>query len=184
MRKENKETKRGFTLVEVLIAISIIAVILISILSFRIYYNNYLQSLIIKNNLKAAIAKAYYNSIFKGEEFPSNPPSINNHLRDIKGKDSFSFNLDKMKITYSTLKFQRIRYNEDYEAIITTQNCNVLYKYKNKEINFDMDLPFVCYRKIPHIPRDPREPGYGTDPNNPQDPIGNNLEFIFAAKSF
>lgn len=173
-------TQKGFTLVEVLIAISIITLILISILSFRVYYNNYLQSLVIKNNLKASIAKTYYNSVLSGSSFQE----ISNYLKNLSGNDSFSFNIDKIKITFSTVKIQKIPYKDGYEATITTQTCYASYKYKNKEINFKLDLPFIVFYRTNYNSPLPPPPPPGNQPVDPVDPIDPNPQFIFAAKSF
>lgn len=178
----------GFTLVEVLIAISIIVVVIIAVLAFRIYYNNYIESLVIKNNLKGSIAKAYYSAVLQSDSFPSSSENLQTYFKDLQKCNSHSFYLDKIRITFKTLKTEEVYYKEGYKALNTIQEVEATYKYRNKEIIFKMNLPFIIHLEpnTPVNPSLPEPPGIKPpgNPNRPGPENPSNIGFIIVSKSF
>ena len=166
--KENKENKaKAFTLIEILISISIMAIIIISIYSFKIFVSSYIDYLIFTNNLKAFATKIYYESILGNNQITAYIMS---------NDDEKSVNIDGINIKFRSLSLKvkefKDQQNNKITCYIRLEKCEIKAKYRNKEKVITFQIPLIGKRIV-----------IGNPNINPINPIEGN-PIIYSSKSF
>ncbi len=132
--------KRGFTLVEVVIAMGIIAVIISAIYSFRIYYSKFLNSQIVLNESKDLATKVLVFSTY--DEFTEDPDVV--ELQGFLTDENQVFK--KMQLSNSLIATYRkkrttITIKDDKKYFNTVVQCQLQIKRDRREIIHKFDIP-------------------------------------------
>lgn len=132
--------RRGFTLVEVVIAMGIIAVIISAIYSFRIYYSKLLNSQIVLNEGKDLATKVLVFSTY--DEFTEDPDVVelqgfltdeNPVFKKMQSSNSLTATYRKKRTTII------IKDNKKY--FNTVVQCQLQIKRDKREIIHKFDIP-------------------------------------------
>ncbi|MCX7758144.1 MAG: prepilin-type N-terminal cleavage/methylation domain-containing protein [bacterium] len=133
---------KGFTLVEVLISLGIVAIIIVSIYSFKIFISRYIESQVLKNNTKSFAAQMYYKTLITME--------YDNLLEYLKGNQgNWEFNTGNTIIKYSNYSMSTVEHKNKDDSIsicrIRLEKCEILAKYRKKQIKYVFYIPFITY---------------------------------------
>ncbi|MCS7243489.1 MAG: prepilin-type N-terminal cleavage/methylation domain-containing protein [Candidatus Calescibacterium sp.] len=137
---------KAFTLVEVLISLGIVAIIIVSIYSFKIFVSRYLESQILKNNMKNLAAQMYYKTLITME--------FDNLLEYLKENQiNWQFNIGNTIIKYSNYSMStvEVKNNDGSKSIyrIRLEKCEISTNYRKKQIKYVFYIPFIAYISKP-----------------------------------